>query len=182
MEALFQIETNVGEVTIAPVQQIDAWGICDFVVANEDRLRTFFPKTLAQNLTPELAELFTVKKERQYSLKEEYLYSLKLNAKKVVGLIYIKELQKVIGQGEFAYCIDYNLEGQGVITKAVAFLVDYAFENLELNRLQIIVHKDNVGSIKVAEKSNFNWQQTLTKAFTPPGKNAMDMELYERIK
>ena len=56
----------------------------------------------------------------------------------------------------------------------------YAFENLELKTLQIIAHKTNISSVRVAEKSNFTWVKTLSKSFTPPGKEALDMELYER--
>ena len=95
--------------------------------------------------------------------------------------MYIKELHKVIGQGEFAYCIDYNFEGQGIISTGVTKLCDYAFTDLALNRLQIIAHKNNTSSVKVAEHCGFTWQKTLKNHFTPPNSNPLDMELYERF-
>ena len=39
----------------------DAWKICNLMVANEDRFRRYFPKTLEQNLTPTLSQLFVEK-------------------------------------------------------------------------------------------------------------------------
>ena len=81
-----------------------------------------------------------------------------------------------------AYCIDYNCAGHGIISKGVSKLTTYAFQNLSLNRLQIVVHKSNVGSVKVAENCKFAWQKTLPKEFNPTGNEAMDMELYERFK
>ena len=29
---------------ISPIQEKDAWRICDFVVSNEERLKDYFPK------------------------------------------------------------------------------------------------------------------------------------------
>ena len=96
--------------------------------------------------------------------------------------MYVKELSKDVGQGELAYCIDYNFEGYGIVSKVTSEIVNYSFRNLDLNRLQIVVHKTNLGSVKVAEKCDFVWQQTLIKEYNPTGKEAMDMELYERYK
>ena len=50
---------------------------------------------------------------------------------------------------------------------------------LQLNTLQIIVHKDNIGSVKVAKNTNFKWIKTLKNEFTPNGEKPLDMELYE---
>lgn len=177
--SLFQIQArNKDSIHVCKIREKDAWGICDFVVANENRLKAFFPKTLEQNLTPELAGIFSKLKAKQFKNKEEYLFTLKESkSKKLIGLIYIKELDKVDGQGEFAYCIDYNYEGHGIVTKATSELVKYAFENLDLNRLQIIVHQENRASTKVAKNCNFTWQKTLPKEY-----KGMDMELYECFK
>lgn len=79
--------------SIHPIQEKDAWKLCDFAVANEDRLKRYFPKTLAQNLTPDLASYFTKKKTTQFRLNEEFLFTIKeQNSNALVGLVYIKEL------------------------------------------------------------------------------------------
>jgi ribosomal-protein-alanine N-acetyltransferase len=93
--------------------------------------------------------------------------------------VYIKELDWTKKQGEFAYAIDYNYEGKGIVSKVIQELSAYAFEELGLEILQIIAHKINVGSTKVAENNGFQWIKTLPKAFTPKGREPMDMELYE---
>lgn len=162
------------------IQEKDAWKICDFMVANEERLKRYFPKTLAKNLTPTLSQLFVEKKVKQFGLKEEFLFTLKdKKTLDLAGIIYIKELDWKKKQGEFAYCIGYPFEKQNLTTKAVKVLSNYAFRILGLQTLQIISHKDNIGSIKVALNNNFKWIKTLKKEFTPIGENALDMELYE---
>ncbi|WP_347923153.1 GNAT family protein [Pontimicrobium sp. SW4] len=168
---------------IVPIQLKDAWSLCNFIVSNEDRLKRYFPKTLSENLTPTLSQFFVEKKVRQFKLKEEFLFTLKeekTNA--LVGLIYLKELNWNKKQGEFAYCIGYPFKGQGLTSKAIKELSNHAFETLGVETLQIIAHRTNIGSIKVAENNNFKWVKTLVKGFTPTNEDPIDMELYELYK
>ncbi len=168
---------------IEPIQEKDAWKICDFMVANEDRLIHYFPKTLQESQTPTLAKDFTVKKAKQFQRKEEFLFLIKeKESNDLVGLVYIKELDKVENQGEFAYCIGYSFEGKGITSQAIKLLSEYAFTYLDINTLQIIAHKDNISSVKVAENNNFMWKATLKNEFTPANKKPLDMELYELYK
>ncbi len=158
----------------------DAWKICDFMVANEDRFRPYFPKTLEESLTPTLAKHFCEKKAKQFQNKEEFLFTIKeKESETLVGLVYIKELDWNKKQGEFAYCIGYPFERQNITTKAVKLLSNYAFNSLDLKTLQIIVHKDNISSVGVALNNKYIWQKTLVNEFTPTGDNPLDMELYE---
>jgi ribosomal-protein-alanine N-acetyltransferase len=168
---------------INPIHGGDAWKICDLMVANEDRFKSYFPDTLAQNLNPTLSQLFVETKLKQFESKEEFLFTLKHSeTRELVGLVYIKELDWTIKQGEFAYGIGYTFEGQGLTSKAVKLLSEYAFNDLGIETLQIIAHKDNLGSINVATKNNFIWQKTLANEFTPLGKSPLDMELYQLYK
>ncbi|WP_203257423.1 GNAT family N-acetyltransferase [Hyunsoonleella ulvae] len=174
---------NLEQYYIAPINLKDAWAVCNFCVANEDRLKRYFPKTLEQNLTPELSKIFVEKKTKRFGTKEEFLFTIKeTKHHKLVGLVYIKAIDWIKKQGEFAYAIDYNIEGKGLMTKSIEKLSDYAFEILGLETLQIIVHKNNIGSLKVAENCNFTHIKTLKNEYTPPNETPMDMELYELYK
>ena len=165
---------------IDPIHEKYAWRICDLVTVNANRFKRFFPVTLAQNLTPTLSTYFVNQKVRQFHNKEEFLYVLKeLENRTVMGLVYIKELDWTKKQGELAYCIGYQYEGKGYTTQSVRVLSNYAFRELGLRTLQIIVHKSNHPSIRVAEKCGYIWKKTLSKAFTPPNEQPLDMELYE---
>lgn len=168
---------------INPIHEGDAWKVCDLMVANADRFKRYFPKTLEQNLNPTLSQLFVDTKVKQFLSKEEFLFTLKQSeTRELVGLIYIKELDWDKKQGEFAYCIGYTFEGQGLTSKTISALSKYALDELGLETIQIIVHKDNLPSVKVAINNNFEWQRTLFNEFTPPGEQPLDMELYELYK
>ena len=117
---------------------------------------------------------------KQFEDKETFLFTLKHSeTRELAGLIYIKELDWNIKQGEFAYCIGYPFEGQGLMSKAIDKLSQHAFTNLGLETLQIIAHKDNLPSVKVALNNDFKWIKTLVNEFTPNGEAPLDMELYE---
>jgi ribosomal-protein-alanine N-acetyltransferase len=165
---------------IEPIAEKDAWKLFDFIISNAERLKRYFPKTLEQNLTPDLSWVFVAKKVKEFNAKEEFLFKLKEKRNRtIIGLVYIKELDWDKKQAELAYCIAYQFEGMGIITNSVKVLSDYAFDTLGLKTLQIIVHKTNTGSTKVAEKCGYTCQHTLLKEHTPPGEKALDMELYE---
>jgi len=99
--------------------------------------------------------------------------------RELAGLIILKELNWEIKQGEFAYCIGYTFEGQGLTSEAIQHLSKYAFNELGLETIQIITHKANLQSVKVALNNNFKWRKTLLNEFTPNGEAPLDMELYE---
>ncbi len=157
-----------------------AWRICDFCTINEDRLQRFFPKTLEQNLTPDLSKYFVERKIKEFEAKEEFLFVLKEKENyALIGLIYLKELDWEKKQGELAYCIGYQVEGLGYMTESVQAISKWALDELKLKTLQIISHKDNAGSVRVAEKCGYIWKRTLLKEHTPPNSEPLDMELFE---
>jgi len=157
-----------------------AWRICDFVVTNAERLKRFFPKTLEENLTPDLAKYFVEKKLKQFSNREEFLFVLKEKENRtVIGLVFIKKLNWDAKLAELAYCIGYQYEGKGWMSESIAALSHYAFNKLELEKLRIIVHESNFSSIRVAEKCGYIWTEKLLKEHTPPNEEPLDMELYE---
>ena len=168
---------------INPIHEGDAWKTCDLMVANADRFKRYFPSTLAQNLNPTLSQLFVEKMVKEFENREVFLFTLKHSeTRELAGVIYIKELDWEKKQGEFAYCIGYTFEGQGLTSKAVKALSKYAFTDLGLETLQIIAHKDNLSSVKVALNNDYKWQCTLENEFTPTGEEPLDMELYELYK
>lgn len=166
--------------SISPIQEKDAWRLCNFVVSNSERLKAYFPQTLQQNLTPTLAQLFVAKKVKEYMAKEEFLFTIKENTNRtIVGLLYVKNLHKIQHQGELAYCLGYQYEGKGITTTSIEKLIPWCFNEAELHTLQIIVHHSNLASKRIADKNGFVWKRTLLQEHTTSNGEVLDMELYE---
>ena len=120
---------------------------------------------------------------KEFQNKKEFLFTIKENTNRtIIGLVYVKELKKAVGQGELAYCIHYEYAGKGLMTKIIDKVVSWSFEKANLDTLQIIVPESNLASKKVAEKNKFIWQRILPKAHQISNGEFVDMELYERYR
>lgn len=171
---------SLEDLYIEPIHEKHAWRLCDFCTINSDRLKRFFPTTLKQNLTPDLSKYFVAVKVKEFAGKEEFLFVLKEKENHTLfGLIYVKEVDWDKKQGELAYAIGYQVEGKGYMSETVKAVSKWAFEELQLKTLQIISHKSNIGSIRVAEKCGYIWKNVLIEEHTPPNEAPLDMELYE---
>lgn len=151
-----------------------------FIIDNTERFSKFFPLTLSSNATVEKSAEYIEIKEEEIQQKVNFTFAIReTDSQKIIGLIIIKKIDWTKRTGELAYCIGSNFEGKGMITKAVKAISDFAYNELDLKILQIIAHKTNFGSVKVAENSNFIWKKTLLNEFTPTNEAPLDMELYE---
>ena len=57
--------------------------------------------------------------------------------------------------GYIGYWIDQRYSNRGYTTRAVKLLTKFAFEKLQLHRIEIAVRPENDASIKVAEKAGY---------------------------
>jgi RimJ/RimL family protein N-acetyltransferase len=60
---------------------------------------------------------------------------------------------------EVAYLIDKEYWGQGLGTEAAQAILDYGFEKLNLSRLICLIDKENLASIRVAEKIGMSFEK-----------------------
>ncbi|MDF4201617.1 GNAT family protein [Maribacter sp. SA7] len=164
---------------INPISERDGWRLCDFICANADYIKRYFPKTVAANLNPTLSNIFVLEKVSDFLSGKEYLFTLKESENRnIVGLVYLKELRRATKEAEVAYCTAYTHKNKGLATKAVKTISEWGLNEQQLKRLRILVHKTNLGSIKVAENCGYIWKETLLKEHTPPNEDPLDMELY----
>lgn len=174
---------NLGSFQIDFLKTEDAKSLSEMMVSNSERFNRYFPITLSKNTTVEVSQKYIIDKQFECESKSEFTFALKeTRTKRIVGIIIIKKINWQTKQGEFAYCIDFNYENKGLMSKAINAVSKHAFEIIGLEKLQIIVHKDNIGSLKVAKKCNFIWQKKLLNEYTPPNELPLDMELYDLSK
>jgi ribosomal-protein-alanine N-acetyltransferase len=165
---------------IVPLKPKDALSLNEFMVSNAKRFERYLPKTLSSNLTVEASESYILNKISEFQMRSGFTFAIKENTtQNIAGLIIIKKLNWETKQAEFAYCIGSAYAGKGWMTKVVKEISNYAFNELNLKTLQIISHRTNFGSVKVAENSGFIWKRTLPNEFTPTNEKPLDMELYE---
>lgn len=166
---------------IAAFEVSDAFQLSEMMMANEARFAPYLPKTLDQNRTEALATEYVLRKQLEIEDKKVFTFKIaELETGTIAGIILLKQIDFQKKQGEIAYGIDAGFEGKGITSYAVEYMSHFAFNTLGLKTLQIIAHKTNTGSCRVAEKAGFSWKKTLKNEFIPENGLPQDMELYER--
>lgn len=146
------------QIYIRLFEERDAEGLWQLEVRNRD----FFEK------------YSIARKETFYTLdfQRELIKTWKENEKKDIDYhfgIFLKESDSLIGSVNLymvrrepahnaivGYVLDKEQNGKGYMTIAVQQLVDYAFNTLNLHRLEAGVMPHNIGSIRVLEKAGFH--------------------------
>lgn len=78
---------------------------------------------------------------------------------------------------EIGYWIASKFQGQGIITSACGSLIDYAFREWDLNRVEIHCATTNKKSCSVAERLGFQWEGVLREAQLV-GTRYLDLNVY----
>jgi RimJ/RimL family protein N-acetyltransferase len=85
------------------------------------------------------------------------------------------------GNGEIGYWCAAEARGRGVVTRCVRRLCRYAFEELELGRLEVVVDPENIASRRVAEKAGFVEEGVLRSHLSHPDGRRRDSVMYSLL-
>ena len=79
----------------------------------------------------------------------------------LVGMCGFNTIDLLNRRGAIGYWLAEEYNGQGIMTRAVRGLVDYAFKKLELHRVEISAGVENHQSRKIAERLGFEEEARL---------------------
>jgi [ribosomal protein S5]-alanine N-acetyltransferase len=121
---------------------------------------------------------FAAQKERIKSLQkdwqadETYTFGIYLKEnEKLIGTINLFQVMRSSLQSAFiGYFLDKQHNGKGYTTEAAKLIVEYAFNELNLHRIEAGVMPHNIGSIKVLEKAGFHKEGIAVKNVKINGK------------
>jgi ribosomal-protein-serine acetyltransferase len=83
----------------------------------------------------------------------EFQFAILSNENKYIGGCGLNAIDRSNRRANLGYWVRTSATGQGVATAATRQLVDWAFENTDLNRLEVVVSVKNTASLRVAEKA-----------------------------
>ncbi|MFH4966425.1 GNAT family protein [Gaetbulibacter sp. M235] len=101
--------------------------------------------------------------EHLYKENKEVSFIILLNENPVgrIGLHHLNLQNKI---GSIGYWIDKNSEGQGIITKSCIELINYGFQKINLNRIEIKASVRNIKSQAIPIKLKFKKEGVLRQA------------------
>jgi len=97
-----------------------------------------------------------------------------------LGMIAIIAIQQEARQGEIGYILAPAARGRGIATNALRLITDWALGERGLERVELRISSDNVGSIAVAERVGFSYEGTLRSLYFKDGLRN-DTGVYSRL-
>ncbi|HZN21064.1 MAG TPA: GNAT family protein [Gaiellaceae bacterium] len=125
----------------------DAAELTALLVANRELHRPYVPDRREA--------FFEVESQRERLEAAEHLYGI-LDEGRLAGVVEISNVARGPFQSAtLGYWVDDARRGRGLATRAVAAVVELAFGELGLHRLEAATLVDNVASQRVLEKNGF---------------------------
>ena len=146
-----------------------------------DQLKRYFPVTLVEVSSTENASIYLQTRFDLAGLQEAYHFGIFVeNA--LIGYITVKNITRVIMRYELGYFLKKSFEGNGIVSKYVGEVVDYAFSQLNMNKVFLRIGLDNPGSKRIAEKNGFLLEGLLRQEFRIENGRYVDLEYYGRLR
>ncbi|MFJ7408779.1 MULTISPECIES: GNAT family N-acetyltransferase [unclassified Lysinibacillus] len=164
-------------------QEKDAQSLMGLVSRNK-----YFWSTYEPLQRPEYYTVDAQYKKIQESLylmnsKREYTFGIyELGTNNLIGHISLYAIKRLPYSSAFVgYAMDEIYVGKGIVTEAVELVVQFAFEQIGLHRVEAYVSTENNASIRVLEKSGFQREGLLRKLLYINGQ-WVDHYMYARLE
>lgn len=113
--------------------------------------------------------------------KAEYVFTIRKNGE-FAGLIGFKDTDKSNKKTEIGYWLSEGFQKQGIVTNAVVKLCEFAFHELDINRVQIKCAVGNVPSKNVPIRLKFKLEGVEREGELLSGHIFTDLEIYSKLK
>lgn len=111
----------------------------------------------------------------------EYVFTIQ-KEKKFIGLIGFKSTDKQNKKTEIGYWLSEKYQKQGIVTKSVEKLCEFAFNQFEINIIQIKCAIENHSSINIPKKLGFKFEGIERDGELLTGGKYTDLKVFSKLK
>ncbi len=111
----------------------------------------------------------------------EYIFTIRKQGE-FVGIAGFRDTDRLNKKTEIGYWLSENYQKQGIVTKTVQKLCDFAFDTLEMNRIQIRCALGNIPSKKIPQRLGFHFEGIERDGELLTGNVYTDLEVYSKLK
>lgn len=168
------------EIVLRQLQLSDAVEIFHAI----DSQRTYLGKWLPfVAFTKEVSdtEKFVVSIVNAPKEKQEYVFTIRKHDQ-LVGLISFNTTDKTNKKTQIGYWLSEKFQGQGIMTQAVQKMCNFAFEELNLNRVQLNIAVENIPSKNIPKRLGFTLEGVERDGELLTGNVYTDLEVYSKLK
>ncbi|WP_035387252.1 GNAT family N-acetyltransferase [Ferrimonas senticii] len=123
---------------------------------------------------------FIEAKRHEYAIGKSLTMAILLEGK-VVGCVSFNEINKSLSKASIGYWLSRDVQGQGIVTMAVAKLIELGFNHCKLAKVELAAATDNIASQAVAGRLGFTLEGTIRRAENLNGR-IVDHRFYGLLK
>ncbi len=165
---LFHIDTAIlsSRTVVRRFREDDGAAFYELVSRNHSHLEDHFPYLTEQVNSPEAGETFIRRTIAQWLLQEGFAFGIWRNTEAdLIGYVHFRELNWQVPKAELSYFLDHEYTRNGYMTEVMARMVQFAFRQLQLNKLSLQTLVDNYPSQRLARKVGFRREGDLRNEF-----------------
>lgn len=166
--------------TISNLDTTNPEALYQIISQNRSRLEDFFAGTVKFTKTLEDTTDYCKVIDSRVADKSYFPYIVSRNGL-YIGLIDVKNIDWNIPKAELGYFIDSAFEGKGIISKAVAIVIDYITAEYKFKKLLCRVGSENLGSAKIAQKNGFELEGTIRLDYRKTDGQLVDLQYFGRV-
>ncbi len=168
------------EIKLTQLEQSDAKDIFETIDSQREYLGRWLPFVA---FTREISdsEQFVDSVVNAPGERFEYLFAIR-KKDQFMGLIGFKDTDRVNRKTEIGYWLSEKCQKQGIVTKSVDRLCDFAFQQLGINRIQIKCAVENQSSSNIPKRLGFKLEGVERQGELLTGGVYTDLEVYSKLK
>ena len=125
-----------------------------FTLRSDSEVNKYLDRQIANTIDD--ARNFINKVNENISKNDSLYWAITFSNKNIlVGTICLFSFSDENDKCEIGYELLTNFQGQGIMKEAVENVIDYAFNTINLQKIEAFFHRDNQSSIKLLEKFSF---------------------------
>jgi ribosomal-protein-alanine N-acetyltransferase len=125
-----------------------------FLLRSDEKHNEFIDRPKATSIEDALS--FISKIEALYNTHEGFFWAISLkDDPKLAGAITLWNIDKENNKAELGYELLNTHQGKGIMAEAMAAVLDFCFNHLQLSKLEAWAHPQNIRSATILEKFNF---------------------------
>jgi ribosomal-protein-serine acetyltransferase len=159
------------------ISHTDAQDIFDLIDTNRAHLRIWLP-FVDTTISPENTHAFIDQLDKPCS--REMVFVIYYEGS-ITGLVGFKDLDKDNQRTEIGYWLSKQNQGKGIITQSCKAIINKAFRNLSMNRIQIKCGVGNTRSSKIPKNLGFTFEG-IEREGEKHRHTFIDLEVYSLLK
>lgn len=125
----------------------------------------------------EMVHLFDKLSENNEAIR----YSIiELESNKIIGTCGFNYVDFNNSKAEIGYDLNRSYWGHGYAKEAISHLIQYAIDDLSINRIEAKIEPQNTNSIQLIQKLNFTYEGTLRQSEKSKGRY-IDLKIYSKL-